>query len=85
MTKPLSKAPFKEVSLIWWKDAYVTTDEDPKLSHKNDLTISIGVIVKEDANEITISCFWDGIGLQFSSPFQVIPKGMIKRIKRLKT
>ncbi len=83
MVKP--KAPFKEISLVFWKDAYVTTDEDPKLSHKDDLTISIGVIVKEDAKEITISCFWDGIGEAFSSPYQVIPKAMVQHIKRLKT
>lgn len=78
-------APFKEVALVWWKDAYVTTDENPRLDHKNDLTVSIGVIVKEDDNEITLSDFWDGISLQFSSPFQVIPKGMVKQIKKLKT
>ena len=55
------KAPFKEIVMIFWKDAYVTTDDDPKLDHKDDLTISIGVIVKEDEKEVTISTFWDGI------------------------
>lgn len=79
------KAPFKEVALVFWKDAYVTTDDNPALDHKNDLTISMGVIVKEDDKEVTLSCFWDGIGLQFASPFQVIPKGMIKHIKKIKT
>jgi hypothetical protein len=83
MTKPI--APFKEVSLVYWKDAYVTTDDNPKLEHKDDLTISIGVIVKEDSKEVTISCFWDGIGQAFSSPYQVIPTKMIHHIKRLKT
>jgi hypothetical protein len=85
MTKPNPRTPFKEVVCLFWKDAYVTTDENPKLEHKDDLTISIGVIVKEDANEITISTFWDGIGKQFSSPWQIIPKKMVKHIKRLKT
>jgi hypothetical protein len=78
------KPPFKEVSLVYWKDAYVTTDDNPKLDHADDLTISIGVIVEETSEEITISSFWDGIGESFSSPFQVIPKGMVKHIKRLK-
>lgn len=79
------KPPFKEVVLCWWKDAYVTTDENPKLDHENDLTISIGVIVEENDKEVTISSFWDGISLQFASPFQVIPKGMIVYIQRIKT
>ena len=73
-------APFK-VSLVYWKDAYVTTDDNPKLDHKNDLTISIGVIVKKDDKETTISSFWDGIGEAFASPYQVIPTPMIKHIK----
>jgi hypothetical protein len=85
MAKSIPKAPFKEVVLIFWKDTYVTTDDNPKLEHKDDLTISIGVIVEDKPNEITISCFWDGIGEQWGSPYQVIPKGVIKHIKRLKT
>lgn len=76
--------PFKELVLIWWKDAYVTTDDNPKLDHKDDLTISIGVIVEEKADEITISSFYDGIGQALASPFQVIPKGMIKHIRKIR-
>jgi hypothetical protein len=83
MTKP--KAPFKEIVMIFWKDAYVTTDDDPKLAHTNDLTISIGVIIKEDDKEVTISTFWDGIAQEFSSPYQCIPKGVIRHIKKIKT
>lgn len=83
MKKMPFKPPFK-VSLIYWKDAYVTTDDNPKLDHKNDLTISIGVIVKEDDKEILISSFYDGIGQQFASPYQVIPVGMIRYKKDLK-
>lgn len=77
--------PFREIALIWWKDAYITTDDNPKLNHKDVLTISIGVITEEKSDEITISSFYDGIGQTMSSPFQVIPKGMIKHIKRIKT
>lgn len=76
--------PFKEIALIYWKDAYVTTDENPKLDHKDDLTISMGVIVEENKKEVTISSFYDGIGQQMASPFQVIPAAMIKHITRLK-
>lgn len=77
------KIPFKEISLIFWKDAFVTTDDNPKLEHKDDLTISIGVIVDEKDDEITISSFYDGIGQGLASPFQVIPKGVIKQIKKI--
>lgn len=69
--------PFK-VSLIYWKDAYVTTDDNPTLGHANNLTISIGAVVKEDSKEITMSSFYDGISQEFSSPYHVIPKGMVR-------
>jgi hypothetical protein len=81
----IPKSPFKEVSLIYWLDTYVTTDDNPMLDHKNDLTISIGVIIKDDDKQITLSDFWDGVSLEFASPFQVIPKCAIKHIKRLRT
>ena len=79
------KAPFKEIVMIFWKDAWVTTDDNPKLDHKDDLTISIGVIIKEDDKEVTISTFWDGISESFASPYQCIPRGVIRHIKKLKT
>lgn len=75
--------PFN-VSLIYWTDAYVTTDDNPALEHTDSLTVSIGVIIKEDDKEITISSFYDGISQEFASPYQVIPKGVIKNIRVLK-
>ena len=81
----IPKAPFKEVAMVFWADAYVTTDDDPDLSKGDHLTISIGVIIKEDDKEVLISTFYDGISEEFASPYQKIPRGVIKHIKRLKT
>ena len=78
------KTLFKEISLVFWKDAYITTDDNPKLDHKDDLTVSIGVVVEQNDNEITISSFYDGISQSFSSPYQVIPMGMIKEIRKIR-
>ena len=85
MVRSILKAPFKEIAMVWWKDAYTADSDAPELDHKDDLTISIGVIVKENEKEVTISTFWDGIAKEFASPWQVIPKGVIKKIKRFKT
>jgi len=79
------KAPFKEIAMVFWKDAYTADTDDPQLNHIDDLTISIGVIVSENEKEITISTFWDGISETFGSPWHVIPKGIVKHIKRIKT
>lgn len=79
------KTPFKHVSLVWWQDAYTSQDDDPHLEHKDTLTISMGVIVEDGTQMLHMSHFYDGISQTLQGPFTSIPKGMIKKIKHIKT
>lgn len=71
--------PFNLVA-IWWQDAYVTTNDNPKLEGER-LTISVGTLVEENNDFIILSHFYDGINDgEMGSPFTSIPKGMVKKV-----
>lgn len=74
---------FPTVWKIYWQDAYVTLKKRP-LFKKKHLTISVGWIVSEDKNFITLSNYYDGIGECFAAPFTVIPYDMVKSMEKLK-
>ena len=77
---PQFKCPFKEILIVWWLDAYTSTDEIPEyVDGKDHLTISIGVKVKEDKDFVYISNYYDGVSNTFNDPWTSIPKGMIRR------
>lgn len=71
--------------MVWWQDAYTTQDDDPHLTHKDTLTISVGIIVEEKGGMLHMSHFWDGISQTLLGPFTSIPVGMVKHIKHLRT
>ena len=85
MVKSTRKTPFKEIAMVWWQDAYTEDGDNPHLSNGDHLTISIGVIVETDKNFIYVSHFYEGINQSMSSPYTVIPLGMVKHIERIKT
>jgi len=76
--------PFKELTVVWWQDAYITTEDDPDLGEGEHLTISIGVQVPSGKEFVRLSHFYDGISKTLSSPFTDIPVGTIKKIERWK-
>ena len=72
----------KELSLIWWQDAYVTLEAPPNTVK---LTQSVGWIVKKDKEFYTVSHFWDGISDELQDPYTIIPVGMVRKIEKLWT
>lgn len=79
-------SPIKHIDLIWWQDAYTTTDGHPELENapESHLTLSMGIVVKEDKDFLHMSHFYDGISSELQDPFTSIPIGMIKHRKKLK-
>lgn len=72
----------KEIYLVWWQDAYVSTDH---LEAKVGLTLSVGWLVKKDKEFFVLSHFWDGISNRAEDPYTFIPHGMIKKIEKIWT
>jgi hypothetical protein len=73
-----------KLELIWWQDAYVTTDNAPELNpNASHLTCSMGIRAKEDQEYIYLSHFYDGISTELAGPFTAIPRGMIKHTKSI--
>ena len=75
---PLFDIPFEEITFIFWQDAYVTTDDKPKLGKGSHLTVSFGVKVDEDKEFVYLSHYYCGINKGLVDPYTVIPKGMVK-------
>lgn len=65
--------------MIYWQDAYVTTDDKPALDGiDGNLTVSIGWLSKKDKKYTYLSHFFDGIAHELGSPFTAIPNKMIR-------
>jgi hypothetical protein len=86
MTKKFhNPTPVKYIDVILWQDAYTTHDKNPEFEKgENTLTVSVGIVVKEDKEFLHISHFYDGIANEFNEPYTSIPLGMIKHRKRVK-
>lgn len=83
--KFINPTPIRSIDLIWWQDAYVTTEGSPENeAGKNTLTLTVGMVVKEDKEFIHVSHFYDGISGELQDPFTTVPKGMVKHRKRIK-
>ena len=78
--------PIKHIDIIWWQDAYTTHEGSPEFKDdaSGHLTLSMGIVVKEDKDFIHMSHFYDGISSELQDPFTSIPIGMIKHRKRVK-
>ena len=86
MPKFINKTPIRHIDIVWWQDAYTTTDGSPEFEDttKSHLTLSMGIVVKEDKDFIHMSHFYDGISSELQDPFTSIPIGMIKHRKKVK-
>lgn len=78
--------PIKHIDVIWWQDAYTTSDGSPEFKRPaaSHLTLSMGIVVKEDKDFLHMSHFYDGISSELQDPFTSIPLGMIKNRKKVK-
>lgn len=81
-----NETPIKHIDVIWWQDAYTTSDGSPEFERgsKCHLTLSMGIVVREDQDFLHLSHFYDGIGHELQDPFTSIPIGMIKHRKKVK-
>lgn len=86
MTRFRNPTPIRHIDLIWWQDAYITQEDSPELKDgaNGHLTLSMGIVVKEDKDFVHMSHFYDGISSELQSPFTSIPVGMIKYRKKVK-
>ena len=79
--------PFKEVVIVWWKDAFVEPkDADPFESfekQEHPLTINIGVRMPDRQEDVIVASGWDAISSTFDT-FTVIPREMVKFIQTIK-
>lgn len=69
---------------VVWGDAYEFIGKDFKLPYKQSLTRTVGYIADEDKKRIYLSMFHCGISKRLTSPYVVIPKGMIYKIIKCK-
>ena len=86
MKKYKFNIPFNTIHIVWWLDAYVSQEPNFELEKETDnLTISIGVKIKEDDEFVHLSHFYDGISNDLLDPITSIPKGMIKKTIKIDT
>ncbi len=68
-----------------WLDAFSIDDWTPKESSKIKpcLIISVGICIENNPSELVLALNHDTINDNYSC-FMVIPKGMIKKLRKLK-
>lgn len=86
MARFINTTPVKNIDVIWWQDAYTTSDGSPEFNKPaaSHLTLSMGIVIREDKDFVHMSHFYDGVSSALADPFTSIPLGMIKHRKKVK-